>query len=89
MYMCVCVRACVRACNTAINISGKSKVVKQSSKLSSFVNQIDFEVQFMFMSHHFTSGNVSIRTSNELRDISQFLLLHDHMMILCQYDTAI
>jgi len=32
-------------CNTALNISGKSKVVKQRSKFSSFMNQIYFELE--------------------------------------------
>ena len=79
--MCVCV--CVY--NAALNISGKSKVVKQSSKFSSFMNQIYFELEFVFMSPHCTSGTGSIDTSNELHDIYQFLLLHDHMMILCRW----
>ena len=78
MCMCVCVY------DIAQNISGKSKVVKQSSKLSSFMNQIDFELEFVFMSPHCTSGTVSIHTSNELHDFSQFLLLRDHMMIYLQ-----
>jgi hypothetical protein len=77
MYVCIY--------NTALNISEKSKVVKQSSKFSSFMNQIYFELEFVFMSPHCASVTVSIHTSNELLDIYQFLLLCDHTMILCQW----
>ena len=70
--------------NTALNISGKRKVVKQSSKFSSCMNQIYFELEFVFLSPHCTSGTVSIHTSNEFHYIYQFLLLHDHMLILCR-----
>ena len=39
----------------------------------------------MFVRPHYTSGTGSIPTSNELCDIYHFLLLRDHMMILCQW----
>jgi hypothetical protein len=77
---------CVCIYNTALNISEKSKVVKQS-KFTSFMNQIYFELEFVFMSPHCASVAVSIHTSNELLDIYQFLLLRHHTMILCQWIT--
>jgi hypothetical protein len=72
-------------CNIALNISGKSKVVKEGSRFSSFMNQIYFELDFVFLSPHCKIGTVSIHTSNEFNYIYQFLLLCDHMLILCQW----